>query len=808
MTLLEQLEQRVLLERLVIGLEEPVLIKGLGELSAKIDSGNGGYNVIHGTDFHQQGDELMFTTHDSFGHEKKMQAKVIDTIEVNMGGGNIENRPVIELDIKFAGEDYKKIPFSVSDRSTNTNPILISKGFVENELEALIDVGAKNISSDGIDVVYGESVSLDQGLISGIKKGVGAVGKIGSGITKGIGGTLSGINKWMKGGDDVNLFAPITKPLGAAAKVGAGAVGGALGATGSVLGGAAKLGGAAARGGLRLGAGALAATGAAIGGLAWLTPKLAKGLMATCKMTWKSVNMVYDFSKRVIKSFNTLTNDDEKAIRAKLPSATKWIATLTKLDAIKGTVLEDGRKSIQGKAAKLFPIVSFSCQKGEIKSAGMLKAAARNTAGRVGGNSFVNQKIYVTGQEQRANTWKDLIQNAKKGVQFIKNNREKVTDNNEANPAQEQEEEIIFKALNESILILEDDTPEGDGASGEPVKPNTPQQAEGENPNASDEQKDKETQEAITSFDNLKLFYLWFISISGQAKDGVMDKALRTMGKEQKDKNSNIVQKTFIKEKTFDSYFSKLYEMGQLTPDKIGTIVKTISSVIKKKPEFERLPLSGMWVLGYSPDPQKPEKRQYVFYQEQDQLIYSVQKEKARMSAKEWDKLFPNIFPKIDNLWTVINRQKDKFIEAIKTNKTEQEFGFDKQDKKSQEILAQIKADLAQEKDPKNYNLILGKYASQLMNAYIHWTVSSELQKTEVGKMVLNVLNHDDKYKTIDSPHTINGLRAIIMTNQKIADIFAWYKQSNGQTQEQEEDEHEQEWISSKLDYLQNKGLI
>lgn len=175
MTYLDFLEQKVLLERLVIGLEEPVLIKGLGELSAKIDSGNGGYNVIHGTDFHQQGSELMFTTHDSFGHEKKMQAKVIDTIEVNMGGGNIESRPVIELDIKFAGEDYKKIPFSVSDRSSNTNPILISKGFVENELEALIDVGAMNISHEGIDVVYGESV-VTEGILSGVwnaTKGIG-----------------------------------------------------------------------------------------------------------------------------------------------------------------------------------------------------------------------------------------------------------------------------------------------------------------------------------------------------------------------------------------------------------------------------------------------------------------------------------------------------------------------------------------------------------------------------------------------------------------------------------------------------------
>jgi hypothetical protein len=234
MTYLDFLEQKVLLERLVIGLEEPVLIKGLGELSAKIDSGNGGYNVIHGTDFHQQGNELMFTTHDSFGHEKKIQAKVIDTIEVNMGGGNIENRPVIELDIKFAGEDYKKIPFSVSDRSTNTNPILISKGFVENELEALIDVGAKNISGDGIDVVYGESAMLDEGVLGAIGKvaaapfkAAGAVAKgavktagdikrgiqtVGNAYNKTMGG-IANFGKWLGGDAKMKDWAPTAQGI-------------------------------------------------------------------------------------------------------------------------------------------------------------------------------------------------------------------------------------------------------------------------------------------------------------------------------------------------------------------------------------------------------------------------------------------------------------------------------------------------------------------------------------------------------------------------------------------------------------------
>jgi hypothetical protein len=159
-----------------------------------------------------------------------------------MGGGNIENRPVIELDIKFAGEDYKKIPFSVSDRSTNTNPILISKGFVENELEALIDVGATNISNDGIDVIYGESLTKND-----VINGAGTVAKAGwnagKSLTKGLWGGLktlgAGLAKgdtWLKGGDNVSLLDPIK----GAASITKDVVGGTLGALGA-LGGAAML---------------------------------------------------------------------------------------------------------------------------------------------------------------------------------------------------------------------------------------------------------------------------------------------------------------------------------------------------------------------------------------------------------------------------------------------------------------------------------------------------------------------------------------------------------------------------------------
>lgn len=151
---LGKLEMGLQLERLVIGIEEPILVKDLGEIMAKIDSGNGGYNVIHGEDITYQGNQVLFLTYDGAGNPRRMSKKLKEELEVHIGGGIIQKRPVIELDIKFANEDYKKIPFSVTDRTENTHRILISKDFVEKTIDALIDVGAKNISNLNYDVDY------------------------------------------------------------------------------------------------------------------------------------------------------------------------------------------------------------------------------------------------------------------------------------------------------------------------------------------------------------------------------------------------------------------------------------------------------------------------------------------------------------------------------------------------------------------------------------------------------------------------------------------------------------------------------
>lgn len=180
MDIFSLISKKLVLERLVIGLKEPILIKGLGEITAKIDSGNGGLNVIHGDNFVLQGDTLLFDTKNDKGETRKLSKKVVGYIDVNIGGGNIQHRPIIELDIKFADTNYKKIKFSVTDRASNDTLILISKAFVQDELDALIDVSGENLTQDGkIEAqIVSEGLNDGRGIVGdGSNQGVNAKNK-------------------------------------------------------------------------------------------------------------------------------------------------------------------------------------------------------------------------------------------------------------------------------------------------------------------------------------------------------------------------------------------------------------------------------------------------------------------------------------------------------------------------------------------------------------------------------------------------------------------------------------------------------
>jgi|TARA_R100000005_G_scaffold95636_1_gene77972 hypothetical protein len=129
-------------EKAVLGLIEFFDVDGIGKIPSKLDSGNGAFNVIHGEDIQIQGNKVHFKT----VNNKRLMKDKVDDITINVGAGHTEDRPVVNFDLKIGNKEYKDIPFSVGDRTTNLFKILVSKDFIEKELDALIDVSQENIA--------------------------------------------------------------------------------------------------------------------------------------------------------------------------------------------------------------------------------------------------------------------------------------------------------------------------------------------------------------------------------------------------------------------------------------------------------------------------------------------------------------------------------------------------------------------------------------------------------------------------------------------------------------------------------------
>ncbi len=137
-------------EKSVLGLIEFFDIDGIGKVPAKLDSGNGAFNVLHGEDIQEQGNKVFFRTVNG----KTLLLPKKGEITINVGAGNTEHRPVVELDFKIGSKEYLSIPFSIGNRSSNLYKILVGKNFIENKLDALIDVSKENIADDDLDVKY------------------------------------------------------------------------------------------------------------------------------------------------------------------------------------------------------------------------------------------------------------------------------------------------------------------------------------------------------------------------------------------------------------------------------------------------------------------------------------------------------------------------------------------------------------------------------------------------------------------------------------------------------------------------------
>lgn len=136
------------LEKQVLGLIEFFDIAGIGKIPAKLDSGNGAFNVLHGDNIQTQGKKLFFKT----VNNKTIVKDIKETITINVGSGHTEERPVVHFNLTVGDKSFNDVPFSIGDRTTNIYKILVGKDFIEKNLDALIDVGQENIADDNIQV--------------------------------------------------------------------------------------------------------------------------------------------------------------------------------------------------------------------------------------------------------------------------------------------------------------------------------------------------------------------------------------------------------------------------------------------------------------------------------------------------------------------------------------------------------------------------------------------------------------------------------------------------------------------------------
>lgn len=122
-----------------LGLIETITFKELGPIEAKIDSGNGAYNVLHGVNIIEGENTVTFDTVD----DKQLTKELVEKIDINIGSGVIETRPVVEFDIEIGDKEYPNTKFSIGDREENEYKILVGKDFIE-QLGGVIDVSAEN----------------------------------------------------------------------------------------------------------------------------------------------------------------------------------------------------------------------------------------------------------------------------------------------------------------------------------------------------------------------------------------------------------------------------------------------------------------------------------------------------------------------------------------------------------------------------------------------------------------------------------------------------------------------------------------
>lgn len=111
-----------------IGFREVVTIKGIGEIVSKFDTGNGAASCSLTFDKFELSKDKKTVTWE-LGN-KKFKSNVVGFSNAEVGR-YIKKRPIIEMDLTFAGTEYKDVHISLVDRTQKSTKFLINRKFME-----------------------------------------------------------------------------------------------------------------------------------------------------------------------------------------------------------------------------------------------------------------------------------------------------------------------------------------------------------------------------------------------------------------------------------------------------------------------------------------------------------------------------------------------------------------------------------------------------------------------------------------------------------------------------------------------------
>ena len=106
------------------GYYETVSIEPFGSLTAKFDTGNYKYPVIHAENMIVKNKNVTFDLN-AITHTTKLLGKY-----VSVTGGGDDEREIIKLDFVFLGTLYKDIEFGLDDRSKMGTEVLLNRNIM------------------------------------------------------------------------------------------------------------------------------------------------------------------------------------------------------------------------------------------------------------------------------------------------------------------------------------------------------------------------------------------------------------------------------------------------------------------------------------------------------------------------------------------------------------------------------------------------------------------------------------------------------------------------------------------------------